>query len=135
MNLYLPGQGWDLGGPMVLHSPWWIEEHWGRLFEVERLVPSGFFDDDAGARQDDHGAVTLVKRPGEAPSREELERLDSAEGREATALFHEVRHLRAESAALRAVVDHRAPVTAESRPVSGREAVRALWAAAKRRLG
>src|SRR5262249_17727916 len=27
MNVYEAGQDWSLGGPMVLHSPWWIEEH------------------------------------------------------------------------------------------------------------
>lgn len=131
MNVHLPGQGWDLGGPMVLHSPWWIEEHWGRLFDVERLVPSGFFDDRSGLGQDDHGAVTLVKRPGEPPPREELERLDPAESREATALLHEVRRLRTENAAL----ESRPTVTADGGPTSGREAARALWAAARRRLG
>ena len=39
MNVYLAGQSWELGGPMVLHSPWWIAEHWGRLFDVEQLKP------------------------------------------------------------------------------------------------
>ena len=34
MNVYEAGQDWSLGGPMVLHSPWWIEAHWGRLFDV-----------------------------------------------------------------------------------------------------
>ncbi|HEY1354770.1 MAG TPA: methyltransferase domain-containing protein, partial [Solirubrobacterales bacterium] len=131
MNVYEEGQDWSLGGPMVMHSPWWIEEHWGRLFDVERLVPSGFFDDRSGLGQDDHGAVTLVKRPGEPPPREELERLDPAESREATALLHEVRRLRTENAAL----ESRPTVTADGGPTSGREAARALWAAARRRLG
>lgn len=29
-------------GPLVLHSPWWITEHWGRAFEAETLWPHGF---------------------------------------------------------------------------------------------
>jgi len=27
MNAYEAGQDWARGGPMVLHSPWWIREH------------------------------------------------------------------------------------------------------------
>ncbi len=33
---------WELGGPMVLLSPWWLEAHWGRLFEMVELQASGF---------------------------------------------------------------------------------------------
>lgn len=98
MNVYEEGQPWERGGPMVLHSPWWIEEHWGRLFEVERLVPRGFLDD--AAREDDHGAVLLRKTAGTV-SAEELVRVDPAEPREASALHHDVQHLRAEVAGLR----------------------------------
>ena len=32
-------QGWELGGPMVLMSDWWIDEHWGRAFEVLQRTP------------------------------------------------------------------------------------------------
>ncbi len=39
MACYVPGTGWDGGGPMVLLSPWWIEEHWGRLFHIDRVLP------------------------------------------------------------------------------------------------
>jgi SAM-dependent methyltransferase len=136
MNVYVPGQGWDVGGPMVLHSPWWIEEHWGRLFDVERIVPSGFFERAAEGRQDDHGAVAMVKRAGDSPGVEELERIDPGEGREAPALLHYVRQLRAENVALRAALDSRpaAPATAGDRPVGGREGARAVWAALRRRL-
>jgi SAM-dependent methyltransferase len=32
----------ETSGPLVLHSPWWIEAHWGRAFEAETLWPHGF---------------------------------------------------------------------------------------------
>lgn len=34
MNVLRHDQGWDLGGPMVLMSDWWVDEHWGRAFEI-----------------------------------------------------------------------------------------------------
>jgi len=30
---------WDLGGPSVFMSDWWVREHWGRAFEVEIIAP------------------------------------------------------------------------------------------------
>jgi SAM-dependent methyltransferase len=102
MNVYEAGQDWKLGGPMVLHSPWWIEEHWGRLFTIERLRPRGFLVEDAHSGQDDHGLVVLRKGEGRPPSKEELERIDPAERREVSALRHDLQHLRAEVASLRA---------------------------------
>ncbi len=99
MNVYEAGQEWSAGGPMVVHSPWWIEEHWGRLFALERLKPREFHP-RAAAGQDDHGVAVLRKKPG-APTKAQLEQIDPGEGREATALYHDVMHLRAEVAALR----------------------------------
>jgi SAM-dependent methyltransferase len=37
MNVLRHYQDWDHGGPMVLMSDWWMREHWGRAFEVERI--------------------------------------------------------------------------------------------------
>lgn len=34
MNMLWAGNPWDLGGPMVLMSDWWVSEHWGRAFEI-----------------------------------------------------------------------------------------------------
>ena len=99
---------------MVLHSPWSIEEHWGRLFEIEKLVPYGFLANAAASGQDDHGAVTLRKRPGPAPTADELERIDPAERREAAALLHDVRQLRAENASIRVALDGRPPPQREA---------------------
>jgi len=101
MSVYEAGQAWSLGGPMVLHSPWWIEEHWGRLFEIERLLPRGFYGSTIRPGQDDQGVVVLRKGGG-AATIAELERIDPATAREAPALYHDVLHLRAEVAELRA---------------------------------
>ena len=39
MNVLHHNQGWDAGGPMVLMSDWWVEEHWGRAFELVDRLP------------------------------------------------------------------------------------------------
>jgi SAM-dependent methyltransferase len=46
-------QGWDLGGPTVFHSEWWLREHWGRAFEFVELRP--------GTNPGEHGVVLLSK--------------------------------------------------------------------------
>jgi SAM-dependent methyltransferase len=87
MLVLLPGQSWDHGGPMVMHSPWWIEQHWGRLFEVAHLQEHGF----AASPGQGHGVVTLVKKPVSVTI-EELQQ-PSDDPREATALSHNVEKL------------------------------------------
>jgi SAM-dependent methyltransferase len=32
-------QGWEHGGPMVMMSDWWVDEHWGRAFAPLRRTP------------------------------------------------------------------------------------------------
>jgi SAM-dependent methyltransferase len=39
MNVLGHNVGWDLGGPSVLISDWWMREHWGRAFEILELEP------------------------------------------------------------------------------------------------
>jgi SAM-dependent methyltransferase len=102
MNVYECGQQWALGGPMVLHSPWWIREHWGRAFDVLEVRARDFFDRSGTEAQDNHGVVVL-RKTGRPVTVAELERLDPSEPREAVALYHDVLHLRAETAALRAL--------------------------------
>jgi SAM-dependent methyltransferase len=34
MNVIQHDRPWEHGGPMVLMSDWWVEEHWGRAFEL-----------------------------------------------------------------------------------------------------
>ena len=89
------GQSWDRGGPMVLHSPWWIRSHWGRAFDIVRI------DEEDAIGPGGQGAVLMRKRPGTF-SVADLEALDPSEPREAIALQHnldaaleEIRTLRA----------------------------------------
>ncbi len=61
MNVYECGQQWALGGPMVLHSPWWIREHWGRAFDVLEVRARDFFARSGTEAQDNHGVAVLQK--------------------------------------------------------------------------
>ena len=96
MNVLHYGQSWDLGGPMVMHAPWWIEAHWGRAFEIVSLVPDGFANDTSVG----HGSVLMRKRDLSVDA-EMLEWIDPADARESTALAHSVKQLHGECAALR----------------------------------
>ncbi|HYJ00543.1 MAG TPA: class I SAM-dependent methyltransferase [Thermoleophilaceae bacterium] len=82
-----PGQSWDRGGPMILHSPWWIREHWGRLFEVVSLTPHGFASEPGTG----HGMAVLRKK-ATSLTVAELE-APSSDPREAPALVHNVDRL------------------------------------------
>jgi SAM-dependent methyltransferase len=76
MEVFGADNAWDDGGPMVLHSPWWIREHWGRAFQIVELVPYGFgVDPDPGAPPLGQGMVLMRKRPG-ALTTADLERDD-----------------------------------------------------------
>jgi SAM-dependent methyltransferase len=50
-------KGWEIGGPSVFHSEWWIREHWGRAFEI--LAFDQFGD---GTNQPGHGFVAMRRR-------------------------------------------------------------------------
>lgn len=94
MNVLHYGRSWDQGGPAVFLSAWWIEEHWGRGFEIVLLEEDGFL-----AAQPDwrgHGVVLARKRPVEI-SADELERINPDDLREIDALRHNIRQLHAES--------------------------------------
>ena len=39
MNVLRADQSWELGGPMVLMSDWWVKAHWGRAFEFVAEAP------------------------------------------------------------------------------------------------
>jgi SAM-dependent methyltransferase len=117
------GQSWDLGGPMVLHSPWWLREHWGRAFEVVSVSESGFCEEPGRG----HGVIVLRKDDRAPVSREQLERSGS-DPREAAALGHNVAHLARECVDLRwAVGDARQRLEAREKELGAevrrREAV------------
>jgi SAM-dependent methyltransferase len=97
MTVLKPGQSWDLGGPMVLHSPWWIEAHWGRAFDVLRLRLDGF----GLPSPEGQGAVLLRKRIVELEPAD-LEHPAPDEPREAIAAANNVCRLSKELVALRA---------------------------------
>jgi SAM-dependent methyltransferase len=40
MNVLYPSASWDTGGPLIIHSEWWLRAHWGRAFEIVELRPS-----------------------------------------------------------------------------------------------
>jgi hypothetical protein len=81
---------------MVMHSPWWIQEHWGRGFEVISLVPDGF----ASLTEVGQGSVLLRKRD-EAINPTMLERIAPGDERETHALMHNIDQLQRECASLR----------------------------------
>ena len=91
MNALRAGNPWDLGGPTVLHSPWWIRAHWGRVFDVVALRPLTDIDDAGG-----HGLVLLRRKSVHLTVRD-LERLEPDEPREMSAKQHHVEQLRRET--------------------------------------
>lgn len=102
MNALWEGNPWDEGGPVVLHSGWWLRAHWGRLFEVVDLVPYTGEEKPVG-----HGLVLLRKKPVKSVTVSDLERLEPGEEREIWALQHHVKQLRREAAQLRALASER----------------------------
>ena len=113
MNVLKPGQPWDLGGPMVLHSPWWIRAHWGRAFEVLDVRLDGFGRPSSEGQVVGSGeppregqGVVLMRKLAVELTQEELERPEPAEPREAVAALNNVGQLTRELVALRAAHDH-----------------------------
>ena len=95
MNALLAGKPWDVGGPIALHSPWWLRAHWGRAFDVMALTPHTGGDRPAG-----HGLILLRRKPVRLTAAD-LTKLEKDEPREITALQRHVRQLRHETSALR----------------------------------
>jgi SAM-dependent methyltransferase len=96
MNVLKYGQSWDVGGPMVMHSPWWIKEHWGRGFDVVSLSPDGFACEPSIG----HGSV-LMRKIDTTVTAETFEQITPGDARESPALAHNVKQLQAESVVLR----------------------------------
>jgi SAM-dependent methyltransferase len=75
-----PGRPWAAGGPMVLHSEWWVRAHWGRAFEIAGFHP--------GAGTVFGQAVVVMRKRAAHPTPDELKRLDPGEPREISSLAH-----------------------------------------------
>jgi SAM-dependent methyltransferase len=97
MTVLNHGQDWELGGPTVFHSPWWLLEHWGRAFEIVQMRE--------GIAPREHGLVLLRRRSGVEVTPALLERIDPGEPREVEALRWQVRLLQREAGVLRAARD------------------------------
>ena len=83
-------------GPNVLLSRWWLEEHWGRAFEILELRPGGFAGSTPG-----QGVAVMRPRPG--PFTEaDLTGARADEPREVEGLRYQVETLLAEVADLQA---------------------------------
>jgi len=78
------GAPWDLGGPTVFHSQWWLRAHFGRAFEILRIDTSA----------SDHDLLTLRKRPVSLTA-QDLERPQPDEPREVESLRHNIEQLHA----------------------------------------
>ncbi len=118
MNVLRDGEDWALGGPMVLHDPWWIRAHWGRAFEIVSLTDHGFAADGPVSQ----GAV-LMRRRDAVLTPAELEALEPGEPREASALAHAVKQLLAETRELRRLRDHLQSQLAEASAAAPREPI------------
>jgi SAM-dependent methyltransferase len=81
MNVLRRDQGWDDGGPVVLMSDWWVQAHWGRAFEILRIVPEM------------HGQTWVLLRKRDLDvTTEELEK-PADDPREYSALRHNLRQV------------------------------------------
>ncbi len=109
-----PGRPWAAGGPMVLHSEWWIRAHWGRAFDVVAFHPGRgtvfgqavvVLRKRAGAERGAGGRPGTRGRDeagADRPTPELLERVEPDEPREVSALTHAVRRAAEENLVLNA---------------------------------
>lgn len=90
----------EMSWPNVLHSQWWLREHWGRAFEIDRLVAGKEVSDEGGAVTPTQGWAVLRRREvALAPA--DLEREDPADDRYREARRYQLELLRAEGEELK----------------------------------
>ena len=88
MNALRHDQGWEIGGPMVLMSDWWVKAHWGRIFDIMRVEPMI------------HGqSWALMRKRDVELTVDDVERPEPGEPREFAALRHNLSQLRHDHAA------------------------------------
>jgi SAM-dependent methyltransferase len=88
MNVLRHDESWDLGGPMVMMSDWWVDEHWGRAFRILGREFSGGQTWAMMERRDVDLTPEGLMSPGDDP-------------REIAALRHNVTQLQTEIEGLR----------------------------------
>jgi len=72
---------WPAGGPMILHSEWWLRAHWGRAFHIVDVVAGAVADQD----------LVVLERPATpAPTREAMTAPEPGEPRELAAALHAI---------------------------------------------
>ncbi len=84
MNVLRHNQAWEDGGPMVLMSDWWVDEHWGRAFEIVARLPLVH-----------NFTWVLLRKRGVELTPDDLER-PSVDPREFAALRHNLRQVQRE---------------------------------------
>ena len=100
MNALRHWASWEAGGPVVLHSTWWLRAHWGRAFEILEIdeSPVGVAPTNAACTWSgftNHRWLAMRKRDVTLTVAD-LERPEPGEPRELTAARHNVRQLRGE---------------------------------------
>jgi len=116
---------WDIGGPTVFMSEWWIREHLGRAFDVMRFEPSA---------PGGHDLVLLQRR--EVPvSPEMLAAVQPSDVREVAALSYNLELLLEQQERLGADVRAQQRQIAELEGLGIRRRWRAIRAAAQRLNG
>lgn len=94
MNVLFPAAAWDAGGPLILHSEWWLRTHWGRAFEILELRPG----EPAGPPPLFGQSVVVMRKRRGVFTTEELECPQPDEPRELAALSQNVSSLEREVA-------------------------------------
>jgi SAM-dependent methyltransferase len=102
MNRLKHANPWDCGGPVVLHSEWWLRAHWGRAFEIEGI--------HRPQRPATHGDWVVLRKRQVSLDAEALRAPEAGEERELLAAQHNVEQVEREL--------ERALVAAESRAES-----------------
>jgi SAM-dependent methyltransferase len=99
MSVHGYGRPWAAGGPMILHSEWWVRAHYGRAFTVRGVFPQALNDLD----------TYVLERPAvdgdTAVDAAALHAPEPGEPRELSAALHDVARLHQDHATLNAAHD------------------------------
>jgi SAM-dependent methyltransferase len=92
MNVLKPGTEWEAGGPLIVHSEWWLRAHWGRAFEIVELRRG----DPAGPPPLFGQAILVIRKRRGTFTLADLEHAQPDEPRELAASQQNVASLRRE---------------------------------------